>query len=681
VAAKSDDGDFRILVCDCEGSNALDRSAMESAIGKPLDLCGTQLCRRQLPEFEARLKGTQPLIIGCTQEAPLFMESINDAGFDGDVRFVNIREKAGWSQDAGRASAKMSALIAEAMLNIDGPGTVTMTSAGAVLIIGRDDVAVDAATRLGQRMDATLLLVGATEVDPPRTIDVPVFHATTINASGHLGAFELEIEDFAAMAPSARQFLSFDHAAPNRTRSECDIILDLRGATPLFNAPDKRDGYFNPDPQSPGAVALALFEIADLIGEFEKPRYVAYDAAICVHARNGIVGCSLCLDNCPTGAISSVGDAIKVDPFVCAGCGNCAGVCPTGAVRYTMPESDLLLQRIRTVLGTYGTAGGDHPVLLFHDGAFGEDMIAIIARHYDGLPANVLPVAVNAVSQCGLEAFLGARAFGAEKSVVLVSPAAESDVASLAGAAELSNHIVSSLGYEDGRVALLHESDPEIVSQRLWAEAKSTDARAQAKPFVPIGGKRALMALALGTLHEAAPKPVDVIELPDGAPFGTVEVEVAGCTLCLACAGVCPANALRDSPEHPRLSFVENACVQCGLCAKTCPEGVISLRPRLDFTRAARNPRVIKEEEPFECLRCGTPFATKSMIDKVVAAMASHVMFADEQALRRLKMCADCRVIDMAETQTDPMHAGLRPKPRTTDDYLSGAITDDSDDD
>ena len=68
------------------------------------------------------------------------------------------------------------------------------------------------------------------------------------------------------------------------------------------------------------------------------------------------------------------------------------------------------------------------------------------------------------------------------------------------------------------------------------------------------------------------------------------------------------------------------------------------------------------------------------MIDKVVAAMASHSMFADEQALRRLKMCADCRVIDMSESQSDPFYAGLRPAPRTTDDYLSGAITDDTDD-
>ncbi len=182
-------------------------------------------------------------------------------------------------------------------------------------------------------------------------------------------------------------------------------------------------------------------------------------------------------------------------------------------------------------------------------------------------------------------------------------------------------------------------------------------------------------------LHRAAPAPVDEIALPPGAPFGTVDVNVDGCTLCLACTNACPANALRDTPDHPRLSFVETACVQCGLCVATCPEKVMTLRPRLVFTGAARDTRVIKEEEPFACIRCGTPFATKSMIDTVTEKMSAHSMFPNSQALRRLQMCADCRVIDMAEAEPDPMAAGSRPMPRTTDDYLAGRFTDDPDDD
>ena len=668
--------EFRVLICDCEGSNALDPATVGRALGRKPDFCGTQLCRRQLPEVQARLAAGEPLLIGCTQEAPLFLETADDEGFAGDLRFVNIREKAGWSRHGGDAGAKMGALIAEAMLNVAGPHAVPVTSGGRVLVIGGDETAFEAARRLGQRMDVTLLLCDDAEVLPPRTVELPVFRGAEVRAQGHLGAFDVAIDGFAAMTPSSRQTISFEPAQPGTTRADFDIILDLRGGTPLFTAPDKRDGYFNPDPKDPAAVAHALFEIIDLVGEFEKPRYVEYEAAVCAHGRNGIVACTRCQDSCPTGAISPAGDEVRIDPYICAGCGTCAGVCPTGAVRYVMPESDALLQRIRTLMNAFKAGGGKAPVLLFHDGDFGEEMIATMARHYDGLPANVLPVAVNALGQCGLETFMAARVYGAAKCLLLASPRMSEDLAALDTTIALSNHIVDALGYPDGVVDMIMEADPETANARLWQAVEDVAEGPQVTAFEPIGQKRTLQTLALTALHDAAPEPQNEIALPEGAPFGTVEVDIEGCTLCLACASACPASALRDTPEHPRLNFVERACVQCGLCVSTCPEKVIKLRPRLDFTGTARNPRVIKEEEPFACIRCGTPFATKSMIEKVSERMSAHAMYPNPQALQRLQMCADCRVIDMAETQTDPMAGSARPKPRTTDDYLRGLIDD-----
>jgi ferredoxin len=444
----------------------------------------------------------------------------------------------------------------------------------------------------------------------------------------------------------------------------------LRGDAPLFPAPKKRDGYFNPDPSDPIAVARTLFDITDMVGEFEKPRYVEYEQWICAHSRNGIVACSRCLDNCPTGAIVPQGDGVSIDPYVCAGCGNCASVCPTGAVRYAMPESESLLLRLRTLIKAYAAGGGRRPVLLVHDGQSGEEMIAAIARHYDGLPANVLPVAVNAVGQCGLEMLMAARVYGAAATLLLAPASMDDDLAGLNQAADLSNQVLDALGYDSGRAEIVSARDPEALAARLRAVAASASDGPQADEFTPAGGKRDLLSLALAALHHSAPTPVDEIALAKGAPFGTVDVNVDGCTLCMACAGVCPANALRDSPDHPRLSFVEMACVQCGLCEKTCPEKVIALRPRLNFTAKAREPRIIKDEEPFRCVRCGKPFATKSMVLTIQQRMATHNMFAKASALRRILMCADCRVIDMAETGDNPFAIGPRPPVRTTDDFL-----------
>jgi ferredoxin len=191
--------------------------------------------------------------------------------------------------------------------------------------------------------------------------------------------------------------------------------------------------------------------------------------------------------------------------------------------------------------------------------------------------------------------------------------------------------------------------------------------------FRTVGKRRDLLRFALSELHRLAPQPVDVIALPQGAPVGAITVDTNGCTLCLSCVSACPTGALRDDPERPVLKFIEDACVQCGLCQSTCPEKVISLKPQIDF-RAARAPAaIIKEEEPALCVRCGTPFGVKSTIDRIAAKLEGrHWMYpAGDKRIEALRMCADCRVIVMSEQQFDPFKGvPERTPPRTTDDYL-----------
>ena len=173
-------------------------------------------------------------------------------------------------------------------------------------------------------------------------------------------------------------------------------------------------------------------------------------------------------------------------------------------------------------------------------------------------------------------------------------------------------------------------------------------------------------------LHAAAPAPVDVVALPAGAPFGTVEVNVEGCTLCLSCVSACPTGALSDDPERPMLRFAEDACVQCGLCKATCPEKVISLKPQLDFRAATAMSRVLKQEEPFACIRCGKPFGVKSTIERVAAKLeGKHWMFKDsKKRLDVIKMCETAASTAMATENFDPFGAPPRPPVRTTEDYL-----------
>jgi len=79
---------------------------------------------------------------------------------------------------------------------------------------------------------------------------------------------------------------------------------------------------------------------------------------------------------------------------------------------------------------------------------------------------------------------------------------------------------------------------------------------------------------------------------------------------------------------------------------------------------------VIKEEEPFECIRCGKPFGTRSTIENMLKKLEGHPMFQEKGGTERLKMCDDCRIFALAEEDEHPFAGSARPKPRTTDDYL-----------
>src|SRR5262249_58956839 len=134
--------------------------------------------------------------------------------------------------------------------------------------------------------------------------------------------FEIDIEGCVPALPSSRRVLEFAPAG-ERARWRCDLLLDLTGGTPLFPGFARRDGYLRPDPGDPVAVQRALFDMAGLVGDFEKPRYVAYDAAVFAPFRSRKTGCTRRLESCPAGARWSHGDAGAIDPLICPGCANC----------------------------------------------------------------------------------------------------------------------------------------------------------------------------------------------------------------------------------------------------------------------------------------------------------------------------------------------------------------------
>src|SRR5437763_13072627 len=405
-----------LLICSCEKTRPLDAQAIGRGCSGKITQAN-QLCGQELERFKQALADGAPVTVACTQEAPLFRE-VAEPFPQAQLGFVNIRETAGWSNDAAAAGPKAAALIAAAGEEMPPISLVTLESTGVALIYGRDEVAVEAAQRLADRLDITVLLTKPGEVTPRRTNEFPVLKGTVRNARGYLGRFELAIDDYALPSPSSRAKLVFGPSRDGAT-STCDLILDLSGGVPMFPAHELRPGYLRADPRDRAAVERAIADAGGLVGTFDKPRFVHFEEALCAHARSGITGCTRCLDLCPTAAITPNGNAVVIDENVCAGCGSCASACPTGASSYSLPSVDALMRRLRTLLRTYRGAGGSDAVVLFHDGEHGDGLIEALARFGRGLPAKVPPLRVNEVTQLGPEAIAAVFAYGGTGVAVL----------------------------------------------------------------------------------------------------------------------------------------------------------------------------------------------------------------------------------------------------------------------
>lgn len=488
-----------------------------------------------------------------------------------------------------------------------------------------------------------------------QTGSFPLVKAETVLTSGGFGGFSATVAGTGTTPTNLSTLIGQSSCGTGLESGFYDLILDLQ-PMPAFTGTLLPVGYYAPG-EDKIRLDAALLELPEMRGRFTKPQLTELLEDRCLHGRSRFKECLQCINICPVDAIKSENRQLVIDQYLCQGCCACALVCPADAIQLLNPPQKSLLDELSRLLSepTVSTNGCGNllPVIFLYDQNIDGDLLKTLGGSTTDYS---IYVEVEDIGRIGLEVMLVALAYGAGSVTLVCDMQSPVDVREvLKKQVEQGREIIQGLNMpvdcinfvlwaqssqqnvsEESNFIQYENSFPKSGSRKLIAQAT----------FAFEHDKRTLIRLAADHLFGAYGTEQPIISLAAGAPFGAVVIDES-CSLCMACAGICPSGALVAGGDEPSLSLVESRCHQCGFCVEVCPENALRLLPRLLCNIEAADTKVLlRKAESFKCIVCGEPFASQAMISRMQEKLLGHWMYQSNQQVKRLEMCRTCRIRD-----------------------------------
>jgi ferredoxin len=545
----------------------------------------------------------------------------------------------------------------EEPLKVKAPLPLTIVSRGCLLIIDANlERAINCAEFLSENgLTCTLCIpnCGSKALSASRIGSLPLVEVDSVYTSGSFGGFSAKVAVTDGILVNLSTLIGQSSCGTGLKAGYYDLVLDLQ-PIPSFTGKLLPVGYYAPG-EDKIRLDAALLELPEMQGRFTKPQLTELLENRCLHGRSRFKECLQCINICPVDAIKSENRQLVIDQYLCQGCCACVLVCPADAIQLLNPPQKSLLDELSVLLSDPDSCKSRQdvrPEIILYDQNIDGGLLKNMG---DSTVECNIYVEVEDIGRIGLEVMLVALAYGAG-SVTLVC-----DMKSPLDIREALKRQV-----EQGREILQGlNMSIDCINFVLWSQSSRQNASADssiqyAYNFPTTGSgrsttqatfafdhdKRTLIRLAAEHLFGAYGNAQPIISLPTGVPFGAVVIDDS-CSLCMACAGICPSGALVAGGDEPSLSLVESRCHQCGFCVEVCPENALRLLPRLLCNIEAADTKVLlKKVESFKCIVCGEPFASRSMISRMQEKLHGHWMYQTNRQVKWLEMCRTCRTRD-----------------------------------